>query len=300
MEQKYGEFVGVDNLVYALITKNLDDEYVAGTPKKLAPAAEVASAPTINSLTTYYDNDAANTYTTEGPSEISVVVSNVPADVLAEILGKDYVEAEGRVYDEGVANPPEVALGFRYNMGKNGYRYYWYHVGTFAGGTEEAATKNENVDAKTYELTYTALKTNKKFTVGSKTMKLKRVFADTADANFDADGWFDQVQVPGTVAPDAIALSSSSPADEATGVLTDADITLTFNNKISKESVSVHDLTTGDAIAVTKAWDETGKILTITPDSALSAVTDYLVSITGVMDVYGQVLATTGVNFTTA
>lgn len=300
MEQKYGEFVGVDNLVYALITKNLDDEYVAGTPKKLAPAAEVASAPTINSLTTYYDNDAANTYTTEGPSEISVVVSNVPADVLAEILGKDYVEAEGRVYDEGVANPPEVALGFRYNMGKNGYRYYWYHVGTFAGGTEEAATKNENVDAKTYELTYTALKTNKKFTVGSKTMKLKRVFADTADANFDADGWFDQVQVPGTVAPDAIALSSSSPADEATGVLTDADITLTFNNKISKESVSVHDLTTGDAIAVTKAWDETGKILTITPDSALSAATDYLVSITGVMDVYGQVLATTGVNFTTA
>lgn len=300
MEQKYGEFVGVDNLVYALITKNLDDEYVAGTPKKLAPAAEVASAPTINSLTTYYDNDAANTYTTEGPSEISVVVSNVPADVLAEILGKDYVEAEGRVYDEGVADPPEVALGFRYNMGKNGYRYYWYHVGTFAGGTEEAATKNENVDAKTYELTYTALKTNKKFTVGSKTIKLKRVFADTADANFDADGWFDQVQVPGTVAPDAIALSSSSPADEATGVLTDADITLTFNNKISKESVSVHDLTTGDAIAVTKAWDETGKILTITPDSALSAATDYLVSITGVMDVYGQVLATTGVNFTTA
>lgn len=300
MEQKYGEFVGVDNLVYALISKNLDDEYVAGTPKKLAPAAEVASAPTINSLTTYYDNDAANTYTTEGPSEISVVVSNVPADVLAEILGKDYVEAEGRVYDEGVANPPEVALGFRYNMGKNGYRYYWYHVGTFAGGTEEAATKNENVDAKTYELTYTALKTNKKFTVGSKTMKLKRVFADTADANFDPSGWFDQVQVPGTVAPDAIALSSSSPADEATGVLTDADITLTFNNKISKESVSVHDLTTGDAIAVTKAWDETGKILTITPDSALSAVTDYLVSITGVMDVYGQVLATTGVNFTTA
>jgi phi13 family phage major tail protein len=300
MEQKYGEFVGVDNLVYALITKNLDDEYVAGTPKKLAPAAEVASAPTINSLTTYYDNDAANTYTTEGPSEISVVVSNVPADVLAEILGKDYVEAEGRVYDEGVADPPEVALGFRYNMGKIGYRYYWYHVGTFAGGTEEAATKNENVDAKTYELTYTALKTNKKFTVGSKTIKLKRVFADTADANFDADGWFDQVQVPGTVAPDAIALSSSSPADEATGVLTDADITLTFNNKISKESVSVHDLTTGDAIAVTKAWDETGKILTITPDSALSAATDYLVSITGVMDVYGQVLATTGVNFTTA
>jgi len=300
MEQKYGEFVGVDNLVYALITKNLDDEYVAGTPKKLAPAAEVASAPTINSLTTYYDNEAANTFTTEGPSEIGVVVSNVPAEILAEVLGKDYVEAEGRVYDEGVANPPEVALGFRYNMGKNGYRYYWYHVGTFAGGTEEAATKNENVDAKTYELTYTALKTNKKFTVGSKTMKLKRVFADTADANFDASGWFDQVQVPGTVAPDAIALSSSSPADEATGVLTDADITLTFNNKISKESVSVHDLTTGDAIAVTKAWDETGKILTITPDSALSAATDYLVSITGVMDVYGQVLATTGVNFTTA
>lgn len=299
MDKKYGEFVGVDSLYYALVTENTDAAYVTGTPKFLAPAAEVAAAAEINNLPTYYDNVAQNNYVTEGATEISAVVANVDAKTMAEILGKAYDAATGRVFDAGEANPPEVAFGFRYNMGKDDYRYYWYLVGTFAGGEETAVTKKENVEVNNYELTFTSITTTKKFTVDGQTKPLKRVFADTADGAFDPTGWFAQVQVPGTTAPDAVALSTSVPADGATAVAKSSTVVLTFNNKIAAESISLINGSTGDIVAVTKAWDTAGKVLTITPSAALAGSTKFVVAVNGVVDVYGQALAATTKDFTT-
>jgi len=199
MDQKYGEFVGVDKLYYALITADSETEYTAQTPVYLAPAAEIAGEPEINNLTTYYDNKAANNYVTEGKTELKVTISNVPAELMATLLGKDYDSDTGKVYDSGEADPPDVAVGFRYNMGTNGYRYYWYLKGKFSGGAEEAVTKKENVDAKTYQLTFTAVATTHVFELPNLEEKsLKRVFGDTADSNFDSDGWFNEVQTPET------------------------------------------------------------------------------------------------------
>jgi phi13 family phage major tail protein len=196
MDEKYGEFIGVDSLNFALITADTEAAYTPGTPAVLAPVAEIAAKVPINKVATYYDNKAANNYVAEGPTEIKVVVSNLDAENLATILGKDYVTADGVVYDDGQANPPECALGFRYNMGTAGYRYYWYLLGTFSGGEEAAVTKKDNVDVKTYELTFTALPTTHKFLVDGENKSLKRIFGDTADANFDETGWFTTIPTP--------------------------------------------------------------------------------------------------------
>lgn len=98
---------------------------------------------------------------------------------------------------------------------------------------------------------------------------------------------------------DAIALSTSVPADAATGVAVDANVVLTFNNVIKGEAVV---LTTdaGVVVAATKTWNAARTILTINPDSNLDASTTYLVAITGVVDVYGQTLAAVVNDFTTA
>ena len=106
MDQKYGEFVGVDSLYFARVSKNDSAGYIAGTPRILAPAADVAAAVGINKLTTYYDNLAANSYVTEAATEITMVVANMDAETLAEILGKTFDPATGRVFDAGTANPP--------------------------------------------------------------------------------------------------------------------------------------------------------------------------------------------------
>lgn len=200
MDKKYAEFVGVDSLHYAKITEDNETNYTADTPTYLAPTAEISSEVEIENTPTYYDNVAAFNYVSEGTTTLTVTVSGVPAKTAADLLGKDYDETNGLVLDDGVPNPPDVALSFRFNKGSDGFRYYQYLKGTFSGGAEEATSKSGSVDVKTYELTYTAVVTTHKFPVGGKQKGLKRIFADTDDTNFKAAtaaAWFDKVQVPG-------------------------------------------------------------------------------------------------------
>lgn len=88
------------------------------------------------------------------------------------------------------------------------------------------------------------------------------------------------------------------PDDDDIDVAVGTTIVLTFNNKISTEVISVtSDI--GTIVAGTKAWDTAGKVLTFTPSSALENSTVYLVAVAGVVDIYGQSLATAIKNFTT-
>ena len=98
----------------------------------------------------------------------------------------------------------------------------------------------------------------------------------------------------------AVALSTIVPADGAESIAVDASIVITFNNTIAENAIALFDTDTGDVVACTSAWDATKKIITITPNADLTASTLYLVSVAGVVDVYGQALATVGKNFTTA
>lgn len=299
MEQQYAEFVGVDNLHYALVTTDNESSYVAGAPVYLAPVAEIAGSPEVSNKTTYYDNKAGNNYVTEGKTELKIVVSGIAAEMAATLLGKKYDAASGRVYDSGQANPPAVALGFRFNKG-SGYRYYWYLNGTFSGGSEDAQSKSNDVNEKTYELTFTAVTTAHEFTVDAESMSLKRVFGDTSDATFDETGWFDQVQTPSSVgAPSAVALSSIVPADNATNITVTDNIVLTFNNAIESEAVSVIKAD-GTIVAGAKTWDATYKILTFNPTASLDAGATYIVAVNGVVDIYGQALTAVAKNFETA
>ena len=169
-----------------------------------------------------------------------------------------------------------------------------------SGGAEESATKTSDVDEKTYQLTYTAVTTAFKWTIGGEQKPLKRIYGDTADAAFDATGWFDQVQTPTvTGTPDAVALSSMVPTDGATAVAVDANIVLTFNNKIAAHAVSVIKAD-GTLASAAMTWDATGKILTINPTSNLAAGSTYIVAVNGVVDIYGQALAAVANNFATA
>lgn len=196
MDQKYGEFAGVDNLHYATITADTALAYTPGTPVYLAPAASIAGSPEVANKTTYYDNVAANNYVTEGKTELTIVVPNIPASLAATLLGKPYDATTGRVYDTGKANPPMLALGFRFDKGTDGSRYYWYLKGNFSGGTEEAASKGADVDLKTYTLTYTAVSTTHTWTVDAEDIPIKRIYGDSSDTAFVATGWFSAVQVP--------------------------------------------------------------------------------------------------------
>jgi len=100
-------------------------------------------------------------------------------------------------------------------------------------------------------------------------------------------------------APSALALVEISPADEDADVAVDSNIVLTFNNKISRESIIVTKYD-GTLVAGTKTWDTAGKVLTFEPTGNLSVSTLYLVTVGGVVDIYGQALSAAVINFMTA
>ncbi len=99
--------------------------------------------------------------------------------------------------------------------------------------------------------------------------------------------------------PSSLTLSTMSPADDATGVSTDASVVLTFNNKVETEAVSLV-TNSGVVVPFTKSWDVSRKVFTISPNTTLSSGETYLVTIAGVKDVYGSSLSTVVNNFTTA
>lgn len=101
--------------------------------------------------------------------------------------------------------------------------------------------------------------------------------------------------------PSAISVSTV-PADAATGVSVSANQVLTFNNKLAVGSENGIILTTaaGVPVSVTRTVSADRKVVTLDPASNLSATTDYLIIIPGVKDIYGQTLANTVINFTTA
>lgn len=101
--------------------------------------------------------------------------------------------------------------------------------------------------------------------------------------------------------PDALSVVTV-PADAATGVVVSANLTATFNNALASGEEGGIILTTalGVPVACTRTIDAARKVVTLNPDSNLDASTDYLLVIAGVEDVFGQALATTVKNFTTA
>lgn len=298
MNKIYGEFTGVKDLYRAPITQDDALGYVVGTPEFLAPAAEVAGTPVTNRVTTYYDNRIGENYDSEGPTDLLLTVSGIPAETLAEILGKYYEVSSGRVIDVGEVNPPRYALGFRVNIGKSDWRYFWFLNGMFSGGAEVASSRKESVDPKTYQLSFKASPTEYEFTVNSEAKGVKRIFGDTTDDAFVATGWFSQVQTPLTSgAPSAVALSSILPDDGATNQLATVNVVLTFNNEIASNDITLIKAD-GTLVAGAKTWDVTGKICTINPTDALTAGATYIVAVNGVVDVYGQALTAVAKDFT--
>ena len=99
--------------------------------------------------------------------------------------------------------------------------------------------------------------------------------------------------------PAAIALSSSNPTSNATGVAINIQPVLTFNNAIRDYSnITLLNETDNSIVAYTASIDVSNKIVTIAPSAALTAGKKYDIILAGVTDIYGQKLANTIISFT--
>lgn len=298
---EYKSRVGLDNLYVALVSADSANAYTAATPAYLAPAAEASQEPETSFEVDYADDQPFDVMTGEGATNIKLVVTNIDPQTLALITGRVFDSASGRMWDNGGA-APFCALGFRSRKSTGTYRYYWFLKGKFSMPKEEATTKGETAEPKKLELEFTAIRTVYRWNLGGGiTDSIKRIVGDDDTTNFSATGWFSAVQTPSWSAPSALALSTSTPADAASGVSKSADLTLTFNNVMPDGVVNWINLVVnsdGTNVAGTYTLDATKKIVTIDPTSDLTGSTAYAINY-NVVDVFGQVLKGV-INFTTA
>lgn len=298
---EYKSKIGLSSLYVAEVTQDDALGYAAGTPEYLAPAAEASQEPTTSFEIQYADDQPYDVMTSEGDTKINLTVTGMPIEMLAKITGRVFDPTTGRMFDNaGVA--PYFALSFRSLKSNGKYRYYQYLKGKFDMPKEETATKGEKPEPKTLQLTFTAIKTVYKFDLGGGVFdSVKRVVGDEDTTNFNGANWFNAVQVPGVGSISALALMSSVPLNDATGVSVSANLTLTFNNALkdfATSGVVLLKSSEGTVITTSNTLDSTKKIITIDPTSSLTALTNYLLTY-AVMDIYGQTL-NGAIQFTTA
>ena len=84
--------------------------------------------------------------------------------------------------------------------------------------------------------------------------------------------------------PTALAVTQVSPNDGASGVATDATVTVTFSRAVAPASVTTSSVSVG---SVPGTRDVSGSTVTFTPDDAFAEGTSYTVTVNGVTDADG-------------
>lgn len=193
----------------------------------------------------------------------------------------------------------------------HGYKLHLIYGASAAPSEKSYQTINDSPEAITFswEITTTPV-----LVTGKKPTAILTIDSTKADATklaaledilFGTVGADPRLPLPDEIAtlfaeaaPSALALSTIAPADDAVDVAINANVVITFNNKIAREAVVVAS-EAGAIVAGATTWDTTGKIMTFNPTADLTNSTVYIVTVGGVVDIYGQSLAAVVKNFTT-
>lgn len=296
---EYKSVVGIDSLYVALVSEDSVSAYTVGTPEILAPVASLSLKPKTSLETQYADNIPYDIASAEAETDMELTITNLPPEMYGKLLGS-YLDSSKGVVVDVAGTPPFFAVGFRALKTNGKYRYFWFQKCQFSAPEEGAETKKDKATPKELKLTCKAIKTTKTFNNGTTTEGVKRIFGDEDTTNFSATGWFLQVQIPSTTTPAALALSSSVPVDDATGVSKTANLTLTYNNALTAGAVNTITLLDNNSakIAATITLDTAKKVVTIDPTPTLAGSTAHTL-VASVTDIYGQSL-TSVITFTTA
>ena len=186
---KVFEFRGIDSVYYAKVVSDTREAITFGEPKYLAPIAELGKTTEASSEAHYYDNKALISLSSEGADELTLSLSAIPIDVLADITGKYFDESLGMMSENsGIA--PDIALLYRTKGTDGEYRYVTRYKMKASIPEETVATEDDGTEGNGQELTLTGVSTVFEFTKGG---SAKAVVVDTRYDLADVSAWFTEV-----------------------------------------------------------------------------------------------------------
>lgn len=110
--------------------------------------ATIARETAVNAKTRYYSGVPMFTDMSEGETKITVAVPGLDTKGRATLLGKPYDATSGKMYDDGEANLPYYAIGYRITRPNRITEYVWLLKGKFSIPKDEVETKTDNVNEK--------------------------------------------------------------------------------------------------------------------------------------------------------
>lgn len=192
------EWRGVEGLVYAEVTQDDLEEYTTGTVKPLAGVAEISRTTENSTEAHYYDNIPAIVINSVGSDEVTLTVSAIPMEVLADITGQVYDSTTG-AYIEGDRENKYYAIGYKTKKVNGDEVYVWRYKGTFGIPDSTHVTENDGTDANGDEITFTGISTTHAFSKTGK--RAKAINVDVAVGKVDVSTFFTKVTTPDDLTP---------------------------------------------------------------------------------------------------
>ncbi len=134
---------GLKDLYYAKITQEDATSTTYDVPKLIAPAINVGISRSVNRGNLRGDNAVKYTATAKGPAAITLGTTDLPKEVEADLLGKE-IAANGLLLEGDDDKAPYVAVGFKADDARGGFKFVWLYRIQFAVGESTYETKQES------------------------------------------------------------------------------------------------------------------------------------------------------------
>lgn len=156
------EWRGVSDLVAAPVITDTAAEYVTGDVFAIAGVATISKAANSSTEAHFYDNKPMVVISSQGADNITLNVSAIPLDVLAELTGQYYNENTGGMV-EGERVPQYFAIGYKTQKDNGDTVCVWRYKGMFNVPDQENNTITDGTDANGQELNFMGVSTIHKF-----------------------------------------------------------------------------------------------------------------------------------------
>ena len=281
--------IGIEKLYVAVQTKDDSTGLTYNTPKYYSGIQTLTIKPKQNTEKLYAENMLWDQATTLDSVDVEIDVADLTSAQRAELLGQT-VASGGGVYAAGSDIAPYVAVLYKATLRNGGHRYGILYKGAFQ-------LPEDNLEGQQGKVKFQAPKVKATFQT-TKNNLMWEYHIDTTDPNCPVDletTWFNTVTIPGgdSTAP---TLSSTTPANDATGVLATTTFAWVFSEAIDAGSVVGNNFflaedIDGSLVTGTLSQSADGLTVTFTPTSNLAATTVYRAICSGVRDLAGNALA---------
>ena len=139
-------FIGVENLRFSKLIKDDETGVQYETLKRIAGLVKISVEPTSNTASFYADNQVMESVTRLGEIKVTLETGNLPLSIIAELMGHEYDEENGRIICRAGDVPPNVGLIYTRNKANGDVRHVKIFKVQFGLSKDEATTTGDSVE----------------------------------------------------------------------------------------------------------------------------------------------------------